>query len=144
METLGAQLNPVASSSEVHVPDPAKRRLAIFIVLACTLLVATAQYLIKLGANHLSHAGLLATLIGIFTIPQLFAGYCLYAVFTVMFVYALRHGELSVLYPLIALGYVWVTITAVVAFHETMNPLKLAGLAVIIAGVAVLGWGGGK
>jgi drug/metabolite transporter (DMT)-like permease len=128
----------------VHVPDPAKRRLAIFIVLACTLLVALAQYLIKLGANHLSHAGLLATLIGIFTIPQLFAGYCLYGVFTVMFVYALRHGELSILYPLIALGYVWVTITAVVAFHETMNPLKLAGLVVIIAGVAVLGWGGGK
>jgi drug/metabolite transporter (DMT)-like permease len=137
-------LTPAASSSEVHVPDPAKRRLAIFIVLACTLLVATAQYLIKLGANHLSHAGLVATLIGIFTIPQLFAGYCLYGVFTVMFVYALRHGELSILYPLIALGYVWVTITAVVAFHETMNPLKLAGLAVIVAGVAVLGWGGGK
>ena len=62
----------------------------------------------------------------------------------VVFPAALRHGELSVLYPLIALGYVWVTITAVVAFHETMNPLKLAGLAVIIAGVAVLGWGGGK
>jgi drug/metabolite transporter (DMT)-like permease len=137
-------LNPAASSSEVHVPDPAKRRLAIFIVLACTLIVALAQYLIKLGANHLSHAGLTATLIGIFTIPQLFAGYCLYGVFTVMFVYALRHGELSILYPLIALGYVWVTITAVVAFHETMNPLKLAGLVVIIAGVAVLGWGGGK
>ena len=136
-------MNLAASSSEVHVPDPAKRRLAIFIVLACTLLVAFAQYLIKLGANHLSHAGLLATLIGIFAIPQLFAGYCLYGVFTVMFVYALRHGELSILYPLIALGYVWVTITAVVAFHETMNPLKLAGLVVIVAGVAVLGWGGG-
>jgi drug/metabolite transporter (DMT)-like permease len=137
-------LNPAATSSEPHVIDPAKRRLAIFIVLACTLLVAAAQYLIKLGANHLSHAGLVATLIGIFTIPQLFAGYCLYGVFTAMFVYALRHGELSILYPLIALGYVWVTITAVVAFHDTMNPLKLAGLAVIIAGVAVLGWGGGK
>jgi drug/metabolite transporter (DMT)-like permease len=144
METLGASLSPAAPSSEVHVPDPAKRRTAIFIVLACTLLVAAAQYLIKLGANHLSHAGLLATLIGIFTIPQLFAGYCLYGVFTVMFVYALRDGELSILYPLIALSYVWVTITAVVAFHDTMNPLKLAGLAVIVAGVAVLGWGGGK
>jgi drug/metabolite transporter (DMT)-like permease len=144
MKSSGAQLSPTASSSEVHVPDPAKRRLAIFIVLACTLLVAMAQYLIKLGANHLSHAGLMATLIGIFTIPQLFAGYCLYGVFTMMFVYALRHGELSVLYPLIALGYVWVTITAVLAFHETMNPLKLAGLAVIVAGVAVLGWGGSK
>jgi drug/metabolite transporter (DMT)-like permease len=60
-----------------------------------------------------------------------------------MFVYALRHGELSILYPLIALGYVWVTITAVLAFHEHLNPLKIAGLIVIMLGVGVLGWGGG-
>jgi len=137
-------LTPATSAPEVHVPDPAKRKLAIFIVLACTLLVAVGQYLIKLGANRLSHAGFVATMIGIFTIPQLFAGYCLYGLFTVMFVYALRHGELSVLYPLIALGYVWVTITAVLAFHESMNLYKIIGLLVIICGVAVLGWGGGS
>jgi drug/metabolite transporter (DMT)-like permease len=137
-------LTPATTAPEVHVPDPAKRKLAIFIVLACTLLVAIAQYLIKLGANRLSHAGLLATTIGILTIPQLFAGYCLYAVFTALFVYALRHGELSVLYPLIALSYVWVTITAVVAFHEALNPYKIVGVLVIVGGVAVLGWGGGK
>jgi drug/metabolite transporter (DMT)-like permease len=136
-------LTPATTAPEVHVPDPAKRTLAIFIVLACTVLVAIGQYLIKLGANHLSHAGFLATMLGIFTIPQLFAGYCLYGLFTILFVYALRHGELSVLYPLIALGYVWTTITAVVAFHEHMNPFKIVGLLVIICGVGVLGWGSG-
>ena len=132
------------STPEPHVIDPAKRRQSILIVLCCTLLVAIGQYLIKLGANQLSHAGMVNTLIGIFTIPPLFAGYCLYGVFTVLFVYALRNGELSILYPLIALGYVWVTILAVLVFHESMNPLKLTGLVVIVAGVAVLGWGGGK
>jgi drug/metabolite transporter (DMT)-like permease len=137
-------LIPATTEPEAHVADPAKRRLAIFIVLACTLLVAIGQYLIKLGANRLSHAGLLATTIGIFTIPQLFAGYCLYAVFTVMFIYALRHGELSILYPLIALGYVWVTITAVIALHETLNSLKIVGLIVIMCGVGLLGWSGGS
>ena len=136
-------MTPTTSAPEVHVPDPAKRKQAILIVLCCTLLVAIAQYLIKLGANRLSHAGLVGTTIGIFTIPPLFAGYCLYGVFTVLFVYALRHGELSILYPLIALSYVWVTITGVVAFHEVMNPLRVTGLVVIVAGVAVLGWGGG-
>ncbi len=136
-------MTPATSAPEVHVPDPAKRKLAVMIVLVCTLLVAIGQYLIKLGANRLSHAGLVATMIGIITIPQLFAGYCLYALFTVMFVYALRHGELSILYPLIALGYVWVTITAVVAFHEQLNPMKITGLIIIMAGVGVLGWGGG-
>ena len=137
-------MTQATSAPEVHLPDPAKRKLAIFIVLACTLLVAIAQYLIKLGANRLSHAGLLGTVIGIFTIPQLFFGYCIYAVFTVLFVFALRHGELSVLYPLISLSYVWVTITAVLAFHESVNPFKIIGVAVIILGVAVLGFGGGE
>jgi drug/metabolite transporter (DMT)-like permease len=136
-------LNLAATSSEPHIIDPAKRRQSIVIVICCTLLVAIAQYLIKLGANRLSHAGLVATAIGIFTIPALFAGYCLYGVFTVLFVYALRNGELSILYPLIALSYVWVTITGVVAFHEVMNPLRVTGLVVIVAGVAVLGLGGG-
>ena len=137
-------MTPATTIQEVHVPDPAKRKLAIFIVLACTLLSAIGQYLIKLGANQLTHAGMLATMLGIFTIPQLFAGYCLYAVFTVLFVFALRHGELSILYPLIALGYVWTTITAVIAFHEHMNPYKIVGLLVIICGVGVLGWGSGE
>jgi drug/metabolite transporter (DMT)-like permease len=137
-------LSLATSTPEPHVIDPGKRRQSILIVLCCTLLVAIGQYLIKLGANRLSHAGLAATLIGIFTIPPLFAGYCLYGVFTVLFVYALRNGELSILYPLIALGYVWVTILAVLVFHESMNPLKLTGLVVIVAGVAVLGGGGGK
>ena len=129
-------------SPETRVVDPHKRRQAAWIVVSCTLLIAIAQLLIKIGANRLSHAGFLATFLGIFTVPPLFAGYCLYGVFTVLFVYALRHGEVSVLYPLIALGYVWVTILSAVVFHESMNPMKIAAIAAIVAGVSVLGWGG--
>jgi drug/metabolite transporter (DMT)-like permease len=135
-------LSTITVSPEVHEVDPQKRRQAALIVACCTLLIAVAQLLIKIGANRLSHAGLMATLIGIFTIPPLFAGYCLYGIFTVLFVYALRHGEVSVLYPIIALGYVWVAILSAVVFHEPMNPLKVIAITIIVAGVAVLGWGG--
>ena len=135
-------MSSITVAPGVRAVDPQKRRRAALIVACCTLLVAVAQLLIKIGANRLSHAGLMDTLIGIFTIPPLFAGYCLYAIFTVLFVYALRHGEVSVLYPLIALGYVWVAILSAVVFHETMNPLKIVAIAIIVTGVAVLGWGG--
>ena len=122
--------------------DHAKRRQAVLIIIAGTFLVAVAQMLIKSGANRLGHADMIGTAIGILTIPSLFAGYCLYAIFAAMMIYALRHGELSVLFPLISLGFVWVTILSVLIFHETMSPLKGLGIAIIVAGVATLGRGG--
>jgi drug/metabolite transporter (DMT)-like permease len=145
-------LSSVSALPEAHVVSPENRRRAVFIVLACTLIIPAAQYLIKVGANQLAaqqsaHAGsvsISATILGIFTNPSIFSGYCLYAIFTVLFVYALRHGELSILYPLISLAYVWVAIIGVVAFHEAMNPLKLIGIVIIMAGVTVLGRGSAK
>ena len=131
-------------SPDAHVINADKRRRAVLIVVACTLIGATAQVLIKLGAVHLEHSGLLATAIGIFTIPTLFIGYCLYGIFTALLVYALRHAELSILYPVIALSYVWVTLLSVMLFHEAMNPQKVIGVAIIVAGVAVLGRGGSR
>ena len=130
-----------ATVSEPPAVDAVKRRQAALMVVGGTFLVAVGQFLIKTGANRLGHTGLLGTLIGILTIPPLFAGYFLYGIFAVVMVTALRHGELSVLYPLISLGFVWVTIISVVVFHEAMNPMKGIGIGAIILGVAVLGWG---
>jgi multidrug transporter EmrE-like cation transporter len=142
-------LSSVTTLPEVRIVDAEKRRRAVLIVICCTLIIGAAQYLIKLGANqlaaqHSSHGGAVSletAVMGIFTNPAIFGGYCLYGVFTVLFVIALRDGELSILYPLISLGYVWVAIIGVIAFHEAMNPLKLTGIAIIMAGVTVLGRG---
>ena len=137
-------MSSVSISPDAQVVDAHKRRRAVLIVAACTLIGATAQVLIKLGAARLQDSGLLGTAIGIFTIPTLFAGYCLYGIFTALLVYALRHAELSILYPVIALSYVWVTLLSVLIFHETMNPQKLIGVAIIVVGVTVLGRGGSR
>lgn len=73
--------------------------------------------------------------------PALFAGFSMYGVSMVLLVMALRHGELSLLYPVFALTYVWVAILSVVILHESMNAFKLAGIAIIVGGIAVLGKG---
>ena len=73
--------------------------------------------------------------------PYLFAGYSMYGISTILLVLALRHGELSLLYPMFAMTYVWVTILSVLVFHESMNAFKLAGIATIIGGIVVLGRG---
>ncbi len=108
----------------------------------CTLIGAAAQVLIKSGANTLTHPTLWSTILAMLTNLHLITGYSLYGVSTVLLVMALRDGELSILYPVIALTYVWVSILSVAVFHETMNVLKVAGIAAIVAGVAVLGKGG--
>jgi multidrug transporter EmrE-like cation transporter len=71
----------------------------------------------------------------------LLGGLSLYGVSTVLLVLALRDGELSLLYPVIALTYVWVTLLSLVVFHDRVNPVKLAGIAIIVVGVAVIGRG---
>lgn len=128
--------------NQVLHSTPAKKRRSLIIVLCSTVLIAAAQALIKTGTGSLTpDAGLLDTAIGILTTPDLFAGYSLYGVVTVMMVLALRHAELSIIYPVIALSYVWVSILSVVMFHEVMNGFKVAGVIAIISGVAVLGKG---
>jgi len=107
------------------------------LVFCCTVIGAAAQLLLKTGANQLSHPDPL----GIVTNVALLAGLSLYGVSTVLLVLALRDGELSLLYPVIALTYVWVTLLSVIVFHDRVNPIKFAGIAIIVAGVAVLGRG---
>ena len=124
----------VAAASRAESRNP---RRAIGLVFCCTVIGATAQLLLKTGANHLVHPNLL----GIITNFALMAGLSLYGVSTVLLVLALRDGELSLLYPVIALTYVWVTLLSVIVFHDRVNPIKLAGIAIIVTGVAVLGRG---
>ena len=81
----------------------------------------------------------MALLIAIFSNPKLFAGYALYGMSTAILVVALKYGELSILYPVIALTYVWVTLLSVLIYNESVNPMKMLGLATVVAGVALLG-----
>ncbi len=103
-----------------------------------TLVGASAQILMKLGADYsVLHPGLM----GLLTDIPLVAGYVLYGLMTVMIVVAYKDGELSVLYPIVSLSYVWVTALSPVFFHETLNAWKLTGLALILGGVAIIGRG---
>jgi multidrug transporter EmrE-like cation transporter len=113
------------------------RRRSIALVFCCTVLGAAAQILMKTGANHLAPG-----LIGVITNIPLMSGYTLYGLSTVLLVLALKDGELSLLYPVIALTYVWVTGLSFLIFHDTANPFKLAGIVIIVIGVVVLGKAG--
>jgi drug/metabolite transporter (DMT)-like permease len=115
-------------------------------VAACTILGAIAQLLIKVGMMpaHLdpSVKGLVPVVLAVVTDVPLVAGYACYGLFTIAMVLALREGELSKLFPIIALTYVWVTLLSYWLLKDTPNLYKNAGIAVIVIGVAILGQGG--
>jgi multidrug transporter EmrE-like cation transporter len=120
-------------------PNP---RRSILLVFLCTVLGAAAQILLKAGTQSHPAEGLLALLVAIFTHPKLFAGYALYGLSTGLLIIALKYGELSILYPVIALTYVWVTALSVLIYNESLNFFKILGLATVVLGVAILGRGG--
>lgn len=118
-------------------------------VVACTVLGAAAQMLIKRGTaimpplldpsggSILEQAPMIAW--KILTNLPLFGGLACYGISTILLVLALRYGELSVLYPIIALTYVWVSVLSVGLLGESVNIYKAAGLVFIVLGVTVLG-----
>jgi len=120
------------------------RRHPVAMVFLCTIFGAAAQVLIKSGANTLTYPTFRQTLLAAITNGPLVAGYSLYGISTMLLILALRRGQLSILYPVIALTYVWVTALSVMIFDETLNAFKLVGVTLIVFGVAVLGRGGRK
>jgi multidrug transporter EmrE-like cation transporter len=71
----------------------------------------------------------------------LLAGIACYAVGAVLLTLSLRGGEVSVLYPLFATSYLWVTIAAYFVYGESIGALKVIGIMVIIAGLSAIGYG---
>jgi drug/metabolite transporter (DMT)-like permease len=117
-----------------------ERQRSLILVALQTILGAAAQILIKKGADP-SIQGMVATIVRIFTNLELFIGYALLGLSSVLLVLALRKGQLSMLQPVIALTFVWVAILSVFIFHETLSPMRIAGIATVVLGVGLLGFG---
>jgi uncharacterized membrane protein len=127
--------------------EPARSRSnPVYLVFGCTLFAAVAQVLLKFGALHPMPAVHLTDMAGITTFVTalltnwyLMVGYSLHACNALLLILALREGQLSVLYPIYALSYIWVDLLSLYFFQEHMNVWKALGILLIIGGVALLG-----
>jgi drug/metabolite transporter (DMT)-like permease len=104
-------------------------------MLVASLIGSSGAALLKLGAMELRK--------GFWHILnlKLAAGVAVYLVSWYFFVLGIRHGELSVLYPMVSLGYVWTLLWARLFFKEPFSREKFAGLALILLGVFFVGLG---
>jgi drug/metabolite transporter (DMT)-like permease len=141
VDRLGPKLN---ASTQIAVPERKSfhfsPRQSVALVFFCTVFGAAAQILFKFGANALVGGNPLAM---IDSLPLL-AGCSLYGVSTALLVLALKDGELSILYPVISLTYIWVMFLSLAFFRESINAYRLLGVLIIVAGVALLGKGSRK
>jgi undecaprenyl phosphate-alpha-L-ara4N flippase subunit ArnE len=136
------------ASSAATIAQQTSRRTnkSVYMVLGCTVFAAAAQVLLKFGAQHAMPAinpsdvstwiPFLTALLGNY---PLLLGYTAHSGNALLLILALKDGELSLLYPIIALTYVWVNLLSMYFFHDHMNPWKAIGIALVIGGVAVMG-----
>jgi undecaprenyl phosphate-alpha-L-ara4N flippase subunit ArnE len=109
---------------------------AIAVVAVSTVLLSTAQVLLKLSVGKPFPAALYN--------PLLYASLAIYIAAGVMMVTALKHGELSVLYPVVSLGFIWVMLASIYLLHESPSWHQILGTAIIIAGISVIGHTGSR
>lgn len=68
-------------------------------------------------------------------------GVALFLTSSYFFVLGVKRGELSVLYPLVSLSYIWALLWSRIFFKEPFTKRKFYGLALILAGIACIGMG---
>ena len=109
---------------------------AMGIVVASTVLTSSAQIFYKIASGKLT-----LDIMSILTNWQLFAGLALYGIAAVMLIIALKYGELSVLYPIISLSFVWVSLLSMKFLGENLTSIKWIGIIFVIVGVSLIGFG---
>ncbi len=115
------------------------RPWAIALVIFSTILTASGQFFFKLGADMLPDN--LFDFYAVISDWPLFVGLMLYGVAMLLLIISLRGGELSVIYPFISLGFVWVTAVSIFFLNEPATFSKLFGISLILFGVSSIGWG---
>lgn len=110
---------------------------SIIVVIIAGLIGAFGPIYLKQGSDNIRFNKLKT----IYRNKFLIIGILIYGISTIMFIPALKGGELSVLYPFVGLVYIWVSIYSKFMLKEKMNLLKWLGISTIIIGVSFIGFG---
>lgn len=90
------------------------------------------------GATLDDRSGLVHLALQVLATPVALLGFALYFLTFLVWMTILRDLDLSRAFPMTAMIYVTTLASAVLLFHETLNPMRIAGVLVIAIGVAIL------
>jgi multidrug transporter EmrE-like cation transporter len=109
---------------------------SILLVLLASLIGSFGAVFLKMGAAHLNRG------FRYILNWQLVLGVGLFVGSSIPFLIGLRHGELSVLYPMVSLSYMFALFWSRLFFNEPITKAKLGALGMILAGIICIGAGG--
>ncbi|MGV8150725.1 MAG: EamA family transporter [Candidatus Woesearchaeota archaeon] len=115
-----------------------ENRKAILLVITCTLFTSIGQILMKMGAAKTG------SFFDVITNVPLILGFLSYGIGAVLLIISLKYGELSLVYPFIALSFIWVSILSIYLFNEHVSVWNWLGLTAILIGVSLIGYGSSK
>jgi multidrug transporter EmrE-like cation transporter len=72
---------------------------------------------------------------------RLAVGVITYLLSSVLFVKGMSKGELSLLFPMVSVGYICTLLWSRLFFQERVTKVKLAGVGLILVGIVFLGFG---
>lgn len=112
-------------------------------ILLSVLLGVVGQLLLKhgmtaMGKLDLGAGGLLPALWRIALSPYVVIGLLVYVSGTFFWLLALNRVDLSYAYPFASLSYVLIFFSSWLLFHESVGPLRVAGMLVICLGVLLV------
>ena len=119
----------------------------LLLILASVGLGAVAQVLMKLGMTDAPMREALATaapvqiVVAVLTSPGVMGGLALYGIATVLWLGVLSRVELSQAYPFVGLSFVLAAVLGYFVFADTVSATRVAGIALIVAGVVLVGRG---
>jgi drug/metabolite transporter (DMT)-like permease len=111
------------------------------ILLISVLAGSLGQLFLKLGAAKMGSVvadRAIGQVLSIVTIPELIVGLGFYGIGAVFYILLLTRVDLSIAGPSASLVYVFSALFGYFIFHDSFSAQKLAGLALIAAGVVLV------
>jgi multidrug transporter EmrE-like cation transporter len=122
----------------------------IFLAIIAALIAVIGQTLLKAVMSNVgvidsfAIADLTSIVLAMLKQPLFYVAGVVYVMGFAAWMVVLSRVELNVAYPVLALSYVLIPIAGTLFFNETVTPLRWLGIAIVLAGVVVVGLSYGK
>ena len=119
-----------------------KKYAVLLLILLSVLFVDIGQLLLKKGLNDVGSfdlsLGLVSSFVAVFNNWFVVLGVVLFVASSFFWLLALSKAQLSYAFPILSVGYIFVTFLSWLFLGEAISVLRAVGLGVIVGGVFLL------